>query len=303
MRMARSLSPIARYLIVGAIGIALAVFVMQVLNQQALAAAVARIERRTEQVKVSVQQSIESTLHVLESFQALYAITPDVDRESFDIFARQMLRTHPEVRFVQWVPLVSARARAGFEAAGREEYAPDFEIVERDNDGVVVRAAERAAYFPIYYLSPMVNPDVIIGMDLGANEARRALLLDTARRGTIAASPPTRFGLEDQYTIHIYQPIYADTPQPETEAERRAAVRGFVVLVLQARDFLASALDRVHMPDMAVTITDTGMPNVTLYETIPAETRESEFSAYRSTKSVVIADRTWDIAQRCQVKL
>lgn len=296
MRMARSLSPMTRYLIVGAIGIALAVFVMLVLSQQALAAAVARIERRTDQVKVSVQQSIESMLHVLESFQALYAITPDVDHESFDIFAQQMLRMHPGARLVQWVPLVSAQARADFEAAVREEYAPDFEIVERDSDGVVVRAAEREVYFPICYVSPSDNPDVIIGMDLGANEALRTLFLDTARRGTIAASPPSRFGLEDQYTIYIYQPIYTDTPQPETEAERRAAVRGFVVLVLQAGDFLAYALDRVDMPDMAVAITDTEMPNVTLYETVPAETRESEFSAYRSTKSVMIADRTWDIA-------
>ncbi|MBK9125142.1 MAG: CHASE domain-containing protein [Chloroflexi bacterium] len=296
MRVTRSLSPTARYLIVGAIGVVLAVFVMQVLNQQARATAVARIERRTEQVTVSVQQSIESTLHVLESFQALYATSLDVDRASFDTFAAQMLRTHPEVRLAQWVPFVSATARTDFETAGREEYAPDFQIVERDGDGVVVRAAERDAHFPIYFLSPMINPDAIIGMDLGANETRYTLLLDTARRGTIAASPPTRFGLEEQYTIYIYQPIYAQTPQPETDSERIDTVRGFVVLVLQASDFLASALDRVGMPDMAVAITDADVANVTLFETVPVETRASEFGAYSSTKAVAIAGRTWNLS-------
>ncbi|MCO6445607.1 MAG: CHASE domain-containing protein [Anaerolineae bacterium] len=295
MRVTRSVSPTVRYLIVGAIGIVLAVFVMQVLNRQAHEMAVARIERRTEQVTVSVQQSIESTLHVLESFQALYATSLNVDRKSFDTFALQMLWTHPEALRIQWAPYVVAGERADFEAAGREDYAPDFQIVERDDDGAVVRAAERDAYFPIYFRAPMDNPEGAVGMDLGADEARYATLLDIARRGTVAASPPTRFGTDEPYTIYIYQPIYAQSPQPATDSERLDALRGFVILVLQAGDFFAFAFNRVDIPGMAVAIHDADVPDVTLFETAPADMRESAFGACSSTESVVVAGRTWDL--------
>jgi diguanylate cyclase (GGDEF)-like protein len=142
-------------------------------------------------------QTINAGLHdatdLLYSMRAYFeSLDHRPSRAEYLAFSRSLRERVVGLRDTGWAPRVVAADRDRFEHEIRATGLPDFQIVERNADGKLVRAGDRAEYFPILYSDPSEINRPILGFDL-ASESMRAQVLERARAtDRPAATPPVK---------------------------------------------------------------------------------------------------------------
>ena len=147
-------------------------------------------EREIEQVTASLEKEVNVNLAILEGLQGLYSAAKHVDRNEFTVFAGPLLERHPTIQALEWVPRVPGQFRERYEKKAQAEGHEYFQFMERTTDGSLVRASERAEYYPVYYVEPLKGNEPALGFDLASNEARHSTLITSAETGQALASPP-----------------------------------------------------------------------------------------------------------------
>ena len=135
----------------------------------------------------------------------------------------------------EWVPVVPAAARSGFENRMRRQGYTTFRIFEKDGQGLAVDAGEREAYYPVAYLAPVAGNSSAMGFDLGSEAIRQAALQESLSSRLPTATAPLFLvqETEQQKGIAIYHPILA---------AGSVRVSGFAVCVLRLQSALQVAL-------------------------------------------------------------
>ncbi len=138
-----------------------------------------------------INTDLQDAWSVLDTMRGYLESTDrPVDRAAFGRFSAVLHGRSAGLRDVGWAPRVTAAARDGFEREVRAAGFPDFEFKEIDSARNVVRAGERAEYFPVLYLdSGSLNPPVV-GLDLEFAPDRRALIRRAIATGRAVATPP-----------------------------------------------------------------------------------------------------------------
>jgi diguanylate cyclase (GGDEF)-like protein len=165
-----------------------------------------------------------------------------VSRAEYMAFSEALRRRVTGLRDTGWAPRVTASERDAFEHEVQASGLPDFQIVERGADGKMVRAANRAEYFPILYSDPGEINRPVLGFDL-ASESTRALVLGRARAtDRPAATPPLRL-------VNVQRPnggVLSFIPVRQTQAPVGAApapVSGFVLGAFETSAMIRNILD------------------------------------------------------------
>ena len=91
-----------------------------------------------------------------------------VTRDEFHRFVQRSLQRFPMIQALEWVTLVDNSERDDFETEQRSEL-PTFAIRERNEDGKMVRANDRANFFPVTYVEPLAGNAAAVGFDLASN--------------------------------------------------------------------------------------------------------------------------------------
>jgi diguanylate cyclase (GGDEF)-like protein len=94
------------------------------------------------------------------------------------------------LRDTGWSARVTRDERAAFERSIQGAGFPDFQITERNAEGKLVRAQERAEYFPIIYSDPSAPNRIVQGFDVGSEKRRRQAIDDSLARGEPVATAP-----------------------------------------------------------------------------------------------------------------
>jgi diguanylate cyclase (GGDEF)-like protein len=219
-----------------------AVAVLGVLASVALAVIFVDADARVEDARFGeqardYQQTIGAALgratDVVKVEQAYFESSEGVTRAEFARFAKTVRETLAfGLRDTTWVPRVTAAERDGFERAVRAEGFPTFEIRERDTANLMVRAADRAEYFPALYVDAGALAPKVLGFDLASEAARLRALTRARETGQPAVTSSVRLALvhpEDIPKGYItFVPVYAGS------AAERGPLRGFVIGVLTA---------------------------------------------------------------------
>ena len=208
-----------------------------------------------------LQSSMRSSTEVLYSLASLYAATGTMDPEHFRAFAQDAVQRHPEVRAVEWIPRVPESERAHYEQLQRQRGYPNFIFTEIGESGLLVPAAYRPEYFPVYFVEPLQGNLAAHGFDLGANKERLFALEQARDTGLPAVTAPIRLAqeTETQQGFLMFYPVY-DNPNAATLDQRRSALRGFALAVFRADDLVANALRDLTERGVSITIFDTGEP-------------------------------------------
>lgn len=139
----------------------------------------------------TINSGLNDATDLLWSMRAyLETMRHPVSRAEYTAFSSALRSRVVGLRDTGWAPRVTAAGRDAFEHAVQATGLPDFQIVERGPDGKLVRAGDRAEYFPILYSDPDAINRPVLGFDL-ASESTRNLALE--RAGTTdrpAATPP-----------------------------------------------------------------------------------------------------------------
>ena len=194
-----------------------------------------RLSESKEQLFSATLQNLQNDLSSLARF---FENSEDVTSREFAAYAGPMGRSSEIVQAWEWVPVVPAGDRPSFEAAMHSQGFSSFRIFERDSLGESVPVADREAYFPVAYVTPLYGNHPAVGLDLGSEPIRNAAVREAIRTGFPTATAPLTLvqETEQQQGILAFQPIMP---------EKWKDIAGFVLCVLR----LQSAMDRVLSAD------------------------------------------------------
>ena len=262
-----SVAPIRRQylqaLVVFLAGSALTLFVFVLLRSAEMGEVRAEFARAAEVQTAALRRSTETNLLVLQSLHALYSAERDNGPTEFPEFVGPFLERLDGVRALEWIPRVTESERLDFEAKMRQGRLEDFEIRERDDDGVMRRASGRREYFPVSEAEPPPGNDSVIGFDLGS-DATRLIAIERARDTGLAAATG-RISLvqeteEGRHGFLVFMPTYAHDRAHDSVEGRRESLEGFILGVFQYPDLVEQALSYIPSSDIDLLLIDDSAP-------------------------------------------
>jgi len=213
--------------------------------------------RRAESRTYVLQEQVGRAVDLLFSLRTLFVYSEDVTRQEFHGAAADLLKRHPEIQAVEWVPRVRASEREACEAAARQQGLKDFRFTEPTETGGVVRAGERSEYWPIYFVEPLRGNEIISGWDTlaGPNREMMERARDTGELvGTGKLTIKQDIGGKTAWILAL--PIYKTNSVRLTLEERRQTLRGFLRVVFRIEDLFDPAWENVPPAGLDILILD-----------------------------------------------
>jgi signal transduction histidine kinase len=262
-----------------------------------------RFDRRAHELAGQLRQELGWHLDELHAIAGLYRASERVERDEFAAFVGPRLALTSSIKALEWIPAVPHEERLVFEAAARHEGLENFELTERRDQRVMVRAAERPEYYPVYFVEPLAGNEAALGYDLGSSAPRRAALERARDSGEAVAT--RRIGLVQEMSSQtgflVFVPVYKGVDAPATVAERRERLAGFVLGVFRVGDLVGAAVGGMLHDDVQVQradISDPGEPEVLCAINSPATGLVHDEAAWSTLGGPMAAQHEIEVAGR-----
>jgi len=202
---------------------------------------------------VEIRQELERHHQLLRSLSALFHASETVTREEFRVFASEIAENFTSIKALEWAPRVGDSQRTRFEEQARVEN-PEFRISQRGMKGVLTTAHRRDEYFPLYFVEPGVGNEEALGFDLSSEAVSREALYRAVDSGRFAVSGPIFLGedAEPQASLIAFLPVFREEAPQTSEAHRRNALEGLVVVVSQVGELVEHAV--TQLPDRGIDV-------------------------------------------------
>lgn len=239
--------------------------------------------------RTAVEEGLLIAEDLIYAMKGLFDSRGNVSREEFSTFATVMLQRANYIQALEWVPKVSNKQRAEFEARARAEGVSNYQFREQQ-DGRMVPASSRPDYYPVYYMQPFAGNEAAMGFDLGSNPARRAALEQAADSGRAVMTAPVRLAQETgtQTGVLMFLPVYEDVKSPVDIFTRRVKLRGFVLLVLRVGDMISGSRRHLH-PTIFLRAIDE-QTGAVLHDEVPPNVQASYHGVPMTQK---VGERVW----------
>jgi adenylate cyclase len=173
-----------------------------------------------------------------------------IDRNAFVPFADRLRHKFVDFGSIGWIPRIGREARAVHEASAVGQGLSHYRITERGTDGHLAVAADRAEYFPLFYVSGEPADVPIAGLDLRTDPVVRAAIDEAWGGEWRIASGLFRFetGSGPKSALALLEPVYLSSLPRRTAKADRALYRA----KHQGRDqycFYSPQLDRVEQSE------------------------------------------------------
>lgn len=254
-----------------------------------------RFDAVVDQANEAVANRLDTYMAVLRAGAGLFAASDDVDAAEFRAFAQrvELTRRYPGIQGIGYTKRAPPGGAAAMAQYMRDEGVPDSPL----------RPASDGEFYSIIYLEPLdlVNRRAL-GFNMYAYPVRREAM-DRARDTGLPALSGKVEALRQVDAKHqagflIYEPVYRGGVVPETVAERRELLDGFVYAPFQASDLLASVLPSAKGAGLDYAVYD-GAPSVsTLLSQSPDAAAQR--GGLVATRTLDISGRTWTIIYRAR---
>jgi len=238
-----------------------------------------RIKLQFVQQAAAHAQPLEKTLvqhiEILHSIKSYFAASPNIDRRNFRIFVQRSFAELSGLQALSWNPRVTRAARPVLERQTRAEGFTDFKITERNADGKLVPAGDRAEHILVHFLEPLKGNESAFGFDIASNPARREALDRARDTGKPVAT--SRITLvqeaEKQFGVLVVMPVYRNGFPSNTLETRRRNLKGYAVGVFRGGDIVKAALQDLNQEGLAYRLRDQSATaeNQFLFENRPYE--------------------------------
>ena len=246
----------------------------------------------------ALEAQIELTLNSLASLGAFYDASHDVERNEFARFTAELLARNRAIQALEWIPKVPRTLRERYEVAARQDGFPSFQITERVGKRMV-RAGERAEYYPVLYVEPWKGNERAHGFDLGSDTTRNDALRRAAATGQMVATGRISLVQEpdDQYGFLVFLPIYRGGALPSARDPRR--LTGFAIGAFRVNKIVEKA-DPVEAVDSGIRVAlfdrDAGSGRELLYPKDAHFDSGIMFSKkFLETRFTSVAGRKWEL--------
>ena len=248
-------------MIVGVVGVALTLLLWRAQidsNQQ-------NLEDRFDLAAQDRSEAIERELRADLTTVAMVGGLRDADAVDAAVFAavsRAALDSNEgSIQALEWIPRITDTEREPFEARTQRIHS-GFVIRERNADGVLVSADDRAEYFPVTLVEPLQGNEAAVGFDLASNPARLEALERARDTGGLLVTQRIRLVQEtaEQFGFLAFQPVYREGAAIDTVEQRRASLLGFTLGVYRAGDILTAALSVFDAGGIEILLVDESAP-------------------------------------------
>jgi signal transduction histidine kinase len=225
----------------------------------------ARFEEATQAAKSSIARRLNRNLDVMHGARALLFVSDSVDREEWNRYVNVVTGIEPERLW--W--------RSGFQSLGFAKYVKpeEREAYSREAGEEGVRdlrpepGGERSAYFPLELVAPSNEANRrMIGYDAYSDPAHRSVMdraqdtgwAQVTRMDYVLTNTPSHSeaGVARRKGFVVYLPVYREDAPAGTVAERRRALRGFVVGTFRTEGLFARAFGEIFNPAIDVEVYD-----------------------------------------------
>ncbi|MBL4638682.1 MAG: diguanylate cyclase [Proteobacteria bacterium] len=188
----------------------------------------------------SIEREVTFNLEALYAIKGLFDNSDNVTPDEFKAITTQILSRHRNIQALEWIPKVSQEQRTIFEERRQQQY-PEFQIIERKQQGQMVPAAVRDEYFPVYYVEPLSGNEAAFGFDLASNSKRLQALNLARQSGNLVATASITLVQESQSQkgFLAFLPIYDGLPV--TVTQRQQQLSGFALGVFKIGDVIDSS--------------------------------------------------------------
>ena len=188
-------------------------------------------ESAAETEAMVMQNGMNEYISRLVALRTLFeSINEHITRSEFESFSARLFESHPGILRIGWLPRVSRKERAEYEAAAVTDGVSGYRIKSLQGESFAT-APQSDEYFPVFYSTqPKTSP--VYGMDYATVPERRAVL-ERARDNDLVSAIRARLyeprpggRLSD---ILVALPVYAKGTARETVADRRRNLAGYVI--------------------------------------------------------------------------
>ena len=211
-----------------------------------------RFHTRVAQIDTAIQDRMLAYEHVLRGGVGLFSASHNVSRQEWHDYVAnlQLHENYPGIQgmgFSLWIPSAELAAHI---TQIRHEGFPDY---------TVKPAGTRPAYTSIIYLEPFdARNKRAFGFDMFSESTRRAAMETARDTGKASVSGKVKLIQETKQDVQngflMYLPVYRGV-QPETVAQRRTALMGFVYSPFRINDLMQGILGKA-IPDVTLQIYD-----------------------------------------------
>lgn len=203
-----------------------------------------QFERLTDHMSQVLTVDFQAYLEVLYFVASFFDGSRSVERGEFHAFVARSLARHPGIHALEWIPLVTHAERQAYEEAAREDGFPDFAIRERQAQHLMVEAAQRDRYFPVYYIEPHEGNEAALGFDIASDQARLEALNRSGGTGLAVATSRITLVQEkgSQPGFLVFVPVYRPGTARDTAESRWRNLLGFTLGAFRIDDMMGVSL-------------------------------------------------------------
>ncbi len=284
------------YIILGA-GLIFTLVVAYYLSRIAEAEDQARFKNSVAEIDRAIESKIATYTALLRAGTGLFAASESVGPQDFRRFVERLDlgALYPGVQGIGFSIRLKPEQKDALVQKMRRSGLPDFKIWP-DYD--------RNEYYSIIYLEPLDRRNhVALGFDMFTEPVRRAAMESACDSGLPAASGRVTLVQEidpgeKQAGFLIYAPVYSANANVSTQAERRAALFGFVYSPFRADDLLADILANKKYNDIQFQIYDgrKATPENLLHDSTRLAILPSSYKPhFVGSTQLAVAGRTWTL--------
>jgi len=244
------------------LGVGLSIMAFTVRRQSERRAVELQLERTARDHISILRQQTELHLLELESLEAFFAGSVEVERDEFAKFVNIFLRVHSDVHALAWAPRVLASQRKDYEQAAKQNGLSNFQITEITQTADVIAARSRDEYFPVFFIEPLSKNLPILGLDLSSNSVILEALNKSRDSGQQVATGRLSLmkSIGEDFVFLVLQPVYFKSAATDSEQDRHANLQGFVVGFFHAGEILESVLANLDIAGIDFYMYDNSAP-------------------------------------------
>jgi PAS domain S-box-containing protein len=282
-------------------GLAVTILTWHMISSATENAARSRFKVMVADMTLEIREHMAAYEQILRGGVAMFAVSQEVTRDEWHTYAQQLeiWKRFPGIQsiaFADWV--VEAKKDAHIRQVKAEGF-PDY---------TVWPAGKREAYVPVNYIEPFDwRNQRAFGYDMFSEPARHEAISRARDTGKTTISGKIRLvqenGQNEQAGFVMFAPVYRNGAFLSTDAERSAALLGFVCSGFRMNDLMDGILGK-QLPLIGLEIFDGGQIDNTakMYTSTPMQRLDSQSMqhAYVVAVPVEIGDHLWTLRMSAQ---
>lgn len=283
--------------IVGSIGIAVSIVGFIILKDMEHNKTESAFYTSSKAAIQSIKERLHDVSDVLRSLKAFYDASDFITREEFSEFTLPLLKQHPNIQALEWVPYVPHAKRHAYEERVRQDGFASFTFIDKNAEGRLIPAPDQEEYYPVYYLEPFKENKIVLGLAPTYHPDRRQTIYNVRDSGKMLSTNPTLLTQNHHTKLGYltFSPVYHGKASYDTEQARKKNIKGYVLLVSLVERIIDSALQEEKFNTLNFHIEDItdSHEHYTLYE---SKAKITEKSTFTFSTSLDYTGRQWKVS-------